>query len=299
MNTAVIGLDIGGSKTQAVRAENGVVVTEALSGSANISSVGRDEAGRQLDIALARLGVDGVGAVCAGAAGVETPAGAATLTALLAERVPGARIRVVHDSQLILAAAGVRDGIAVISGTGAVAWGRKDERRARAGGWGYLLGDEGSGYWVAKEAVRRTLIRLDRDESADHLGQQLAADCGLQGTEELLDHFYAQQERRYWAGRARVVFELAQSGDAASIEIVEEAARALTDIAVSVAERIGSTGPVVLAGGLAVHQPALQRRVRHHLGMRGISDLRVLTVDPVRGAVQIALRELGRRGAQR
>ncbi|MBS4099732.1 N-acetylglucosamine kinase [Tsukamurella paurometabola] len=296
MSTAVIGLDIGGSKTQAVRAENGVVVAEALAGSANISSVGRDEAGRQLDIALGCLGVQDVGAVCAGAAGVETPAGAATLTALLAERIPGARIRVVHDSQLILAAAGVRDGVAVISGTGAVAWGRSGERHARAGGWGYLLGDEGSGYWVAKEAVRRTLIRLDREEPSDHLGQQLAADCGLQSTDELLDHFYAQQERRYWAGRARVVFELAQSGDPVSTDIVDQAAIALTDIAVSVAERIGSAGPVVLAGGLAVHQPALQRRVRHHLGMRGISDLRVLTVDPVRGAVQIALREAERRG---
>ena len=289
MSTAVIGLDIGGSKTQAVRAENGVVVAEALAGSANISSVGRDEAGRQLDIALGRLGVHDVGAVCAGAAGVETPAGAATLTALLAERIPGARIRVVHDSQLILAAAGVRDG---------VAGGRAGDKHARAGGWGYLLGDEGSGYWVAKEAVRRTLIRLDREEPADHLGQQLAADCGLQDPDELLDHVYAQQERRYWAGRARVVFELAQSGDPVSTDIVDQAAIALTDIAASVAERIGSAGPVVLAGGLAVHQPALQRRVRHHLGMRGISDLRVLTVDPVRGAIQIALRELERRGAK-
>ncbi|ADG78659.1 ATPase BadF/BadG/BcrA/BcrD type OS=Tsukamurella paurometabola (strain ATCC 8368 / DSM / CCUG 35730 / CIP 100753 / JCM 10117 / KCTC 9821 / NBRC 16120 / NCIMB 702349 / NCTC 13040) OX=521096 GN=Tpau_2047 PE=4 SV=1 [Tsukamurella paurometabola] len=297
MSGTVIGLDIGGSKTHAVRAENGVVVAEALAGSANISSVGPVEAGRQLDIALTRLGVGDVAAVCAGAAGVETPAGAAALTRLLADRVPSARVRVVHDSQLILAAAGVRDGIAVISGTGAVAWGRAGERHARAGGWGYLLGDEGSGYWVAKEAVRRTLDRIDREEPADHLGQQLAADCGLQDPDELLDHFYAQTERRYWAGRARVVFELAQSGDVASTEIIDHAALALTDIAMSVAERIGSAGPVILAGGLAVHQPALQRRVRHHLGLRGVADVRVLTVDPVRGAIELAQRELDRSGA--
>ena len=127
----------------------------------------------------------------------------------------------VHDSQLILAAAGVVDGIAVISGTGSVAWGRRDGQHARAGGWGYLLGDEGSGYWVAREAVRRTLARIDRGEPADRLGQQLAADCGLQATEQLLDHFYAQPDRRYWAGRARVVFELANAGDPVSTQIVE------------------------------------------------------------------------------
>ena len=67
-------------------------------------------------------------------------------------------MRIVHDTQLILAAADVQDGIALISGTGSVAWGRTpDGRTARAGGWGYLLGDEGSGYWVGRQAVRHAL----------------------------------------------------------------------------------------------------------------------------------------------
>jgi N-acetylglucosamine kinase-like BadF-type ATPase len=223
---------------------------------------------------------------------VDTPAGEAQLRDLLAKRLPNARIRVVHDSQLILAASGVVDGIAVISGTGSVAWGRRAGQHARAGGWGYLLGDEGSGYWVAREAVRRTLARIDRGEPSDRLGQQLAADCGLQATEQLLDHFYAQPDRRYWAGRARVVFELANSGDPVSTQIVESAAAALTELAVAVAGRLDSTGPVVLAGGLAVHQPALQTIVRRRLAERRLNDVRILIVDPVRGAVQLAQRLL-------
>src|SRR6185503_16044016 len=274
-----------------VRAENGTVV-EALAGSANVSSVGTEEAGRQLDVILQQLGGNGISAVCAGAAGVDTPASEARLRHLLAERLPDARIRVVHDSQLILAAAGVLDGIAVISGTGSVAWGRHDGQHARAGGWGYLLGDEGSGYWVAREAVRRTLARVDRDEPADRLGQQLAADCGLQFPEQLLDHFYAQPERRYWAGRARVVFELAKGGDEVSTSIVDAAGTALAGLASAVATRLGSPGPVVLAGGLAVNQPALQKVARQQLTERGISDVRVLAVDPVRGAVELAQRLL-------
>ena len=288
----VLGLDIGGSKTQALRAEDGIIVQEAIAGSANVASVGSGEAGRQLDVILERLGAKDIRAVCAGAAGVDTPAGEAQLRDLLAERLPNTRIRVVHDSQLILAAAGVVDGIAVISGTGSVAWGRRGGQHARAGGWGYLLGDEGSGYWVAREAVRRTLARLDRGEPADRLGQQLAADCGLQSTEQLLDHFYAQPNRRYWAGRARVVFELANSGDPVSTQIVESAAAALTELAVAVAGRLDSTGPVVLAGGLAVHQPGLQTIVRRRLAERGLNDVRILIVDPVRGAVQLAQRLL-------
>ena len=288
----VLGLDIGGSKTQALRAEDGIIVQEAMAGSANVASVGSDEAGRQLDVILERLGAKDIRAVCAGAAGVDTPAGEAQLRDLLAQRLPNARIRVVHDSQLILAAAGVLDGIAVISGTGSVAWGRRADQHARAGGWGYLLGDEGSGYWVACEAVRRTLARIDRGEPTDRLGQQLAADCGLQSTEQLLDHFYTQPDRRYWAGRARVVFELADSGDPVSTQIVESAAASLTELAVAVAGRLGSSGPVVLAGGLAVHQPALQKAVRRRLAERGLNEVRILIVDPVRGAVQLAQRLL-------
>jgi glucosamine kinase len=289
---AVLGLDIGGSKTHAARADGGVVLDEALAGSANVSSVGPAEAGRQLDVILDRLGAKGIRAVCAGAAGVDTPAGEARLRDLLAERLPCARIRVVHDSQLILAAAGVVDGIAVISGTGSVGWGRRGDQHTRAGGWGYLLGDEGSGYWVAREAVRRTLARVDRGEPADHLGQQLAADCGLHVPEQLLDHFYAQPDRRYWAGRARVVFELAGSGDPRSCQIVEAAAHALAELAIAVGSRLNSSGPVVLAGGLVVHQPALQKLVRRRLAEHHFTDVRVLAVDPVRGAVELAQRLL-------
>jgi glucosamine kinase len=289
---AVMGLDIGGSKTQAIRAEEGVVVAEALAGSANVSSVGTAEAGRQLDVILEQLGTKGICAVCAGAAGVDTPASEARLRDLLAERLPGARIRVMHDSQLILAAAGVLDGVALISGTGSVAWGRRGGEHARAGGWGYLLGDEGSGYWVAREAVRYTLARVDKDDPADRLGQQLAADCGLQFPEQLLDHFYAQPDRRYWAGRARVVFELAQNGDPVSSAIIDAAGSALAELAAAVATRLGLPGPVVMAGGQAVHQPALQKVVRQRLAERHITDVRVLSVDPVRGAVELAQRLL-------
>ncbi len=197
-------------------------------------------------------------------------------------------VRVVHDSELLLAAAEVDSGVAVISGTGSVAWCRNPGGEVtRVGGWGYLLGDEGSGYWVTRMAVRHALERVDLGEPADLLSQQLAADCGLQGPEGLLDHFYAQPERRYWASRGRVVFELAADQDPASSAIVSAAADALADMAARVADRIGVVGPIVLAGGQAVHQPLLQERVRQRLAARAITDVRVLDEDPVGWARQV------------
>ncbi len=288
--TGVLGLDIGGSKTMALRAQDGVVVAQARAGSANLASAGVREAGRQLDLVLQRVDGYGVRAVCAGAAGADTPEGRARLRDLLAERLPDAMIHVVHDSELLLAAAGLDDGVALISGTGSVAWGRRGDRSVRAGGWGYLLGDQGSGYWVAREAVCRALARVDRGLPEDALGRALAAECGLRSTEQLLDHFYNHTDRRYWARRARIVFELAEAGDSSCRGIVDEAVAALAELVETVTGRLSFDGPVIAAGGLVVHQPLLQRELRRTLAECGVRDLRVLDTDPVSGALRLAQR---------
>jgi glucosamine kinase len=290
MGGLVLGLDVGGSKTHAVLADGDTVLADVLAGSANPSSVGVKEASRQLDAIVAQLRGHGpVAAVCAGAAGVDTSEGEERFRRLLADGAPAAEITVVHDSALILAAAGASTGIAVISGTGSVGWGRdRDGRVARMGGWGYLLGDEGSGYWVSRTAVQHALRRADDGAPADLLSQQLAADCGLKRIDQLLDHFYANPERRYWASRARIVFELAGQHDPASAAIVAAAADALASLAIRVGTTLDLHGPVVLAGGLAVHQPALQQAVQDRLSSAGMTDVRVLDRDPVYGAVNLA-----------
>lgn len=290
MSPVVLGLDVGGSKTHAVLCDGDTVLADVLAGSANPSSVGVEEAAAQLDAIFVQLGHPQITAVCAGAAGVDTAEGEERFRRLLAERAPAATVSVVHDSALVLAAAGVRTGIAIISGTGSVGWGRNEVGQvARAGGWGYLLGDEGSGYWITRRAVQHALTQADNGESPDRLSQQLTADCGLQRAEQLLDQFYANPERRYWASRAQIVFELAADCDPVSLVILTAAADALTSLAARVGAALGIVGPVVLAGGLAVHQPALQHAVRDRLRTYGMDDLRVLDREPVHGAVALAL----------
>lgn len=286
-HTVRFGFDIGGSKTHAVRTEDGRVVAETIVGSANVSSMGVAEAGRQLEIAIARLGgPHRVQSAMAGSAGVDTPASKQRLEELLGERIPGAVIGVVHDTQLILAAAGLDEGIALISGTGAVAWGRWAGRTMRAGGWGHLLGDEGSGYWVVREVVRQALRDNDTGRPMAPLTKRLAQACQVDTALDLHDLFYTRADRQYWSRRSEVVFSLA--GDDRADAIIEEAARALADVIVTVADGLGTTGPVVLGGGQVVHQPLLQRRIRDLIAPRGITDIRVLDVDPVYGALRLA-----------
>ncbi|MDQ6773908.1 MAG: ATPase [Candidatus Dormibacteraeota bacterium] len=290
---AVVGIDAGGSKTKGMRVEEGRVIREAHSASANISSVGVEEAGRQLDLLLDQLDPRGVAVACIGAAGADTPEGEERLRGLLQGKLPDARVQVVHDTRLVLAAAGVESGIVLISGTGSVAWGvGPTGAEARAGGWGYLLGDEGSGFGIARDAVRHALVRLDRDLAPDRLSRRLVEACGLDRPGLLLDFFYADSNRRSWADRARVVFNLADEGDAASETIVAAAAAALGELALAVGERLALPGPVVMAGGLIVNQPRLQSGVRARLAERGLTDARLLEGEPVVGAVRLAERLL-------
>jgi N-acetylglucosamine kinase-like BadF-type ATPase len=191
----------------------------------------------------------------------------------------------------VLAAAGVESGVVLISGTGSVAWGLgAGGEKARAGGWGHLLGDEGSGFGIAREAVRHALTEMDRERPPDRLTGSLLLACDLSRPDQLLDLFYDNSSRRDWADRARVVFELAEVGDPASTRIVDEAAAALAELVEVVTGRISLLGPVVMAGGLMMHQALLQSEVRRRLGKRGIADVRLLDAEPVVGAVRLAER---------
>lgn len=283
---AVIGIDIGGSSTRAVRSDAGTVVAEAAAGSANLAAVGVEEAGRQLGAVLEAVGVRDVAAVAAGAAGADSPHTVGIIRDLIAAHVPGAAVRVVHDAHLLLAAAGLDEGVALISGTGSVAWGlTPDGTEARAGGWGHLLGDEGSGYQVMLEAVRHALHTMDRGEPVDALGAAVLDACGLHAREQLIDHVYATPEKRYWASRAGIVTELAARGDAPSRALLAAAAAALAALATTVMTRIGSAGPVVLGGGFALHQPLLVNALRARLPGTAVH---VLTTHHVHGAVRLA-----------
>lgn len=296
----VIGIDIGGSKTHAVSYRStgmGPTQVEAYAASANIASVGEAEASTQLAALLTSLatqGHDGTpDVVCAGAAGADSPEGEHRLRSVLEPLLGSARLEIVHDAQLILAAAGVDHGIAVISGTGSVAWGRTpDGRTARAGGWGYLLGDDGSGYGVARDAVRHVLALADRGRPADQLTRTLLASCGVPTPHALLDHFYANTERRLWAEKSEAVFTLADAGDRVAVEIVDRAAASLADLIRQVNDSLDGASelPVVLGGGVFANQDRFREVLRSHLGDGDPTQLHPITQDPAHGALALARR---------
>lgn len=288
-SAAVIGLDIGGTKTRGVRFEDGTVVADESVGSSNVQNVSREEAALHLAELFARIGGGTVARVYAGAGGIDTDEDAAALAALIAPHVPGARITVVHDSRLLLAAGGASTGVAVIGGTGSAAWGRNSRgEEARAGGWGYLLGDEGSGYWLGREAVRHSLRRMNQGLEPDELTTALLASCGVDDPNKLIALFHSPDTgRRYWAERARLVVDAAAAGHTASQTLVDQAGRDLAALALQTVRKLGIDGPVILGSGLGMNVPRLQESFRAALAAEGITDVRVLEQDPVFGVLQL------------
>jgi N-acetylglucosamine kinase-like BadF-type ATPase len=208
------------------------------------------------------------------------PEARARLESLLQHLLPDSRIRVVHDARLVLAAAGLDCGIALIAGTGSVAYGRSpDGREAQRGGWGWMIGDEGSGVWITREAARLVMARAENDAPIGALGAAMLKATNTDDPRNMVRDLHSRLEPRRWAELASIVFD-AVSHDEGALDIVRRGGVELAHLVDSLA----IAGPVVLAGGLLLHQPTLEQAVRDALKR----DCIRLELPPVEGAVRLA-----------
>jgi N-acetylglucosamine kinase-like BadF-type ATPase len=166
--TFFVGVDSGGTKTEAWLGDETRVLAEARAGTAKLTRVGREVAAERLRELLREVsrtaGVDlrRVSRTCVGMAGYSI-AEARELTAATVAGMVGGEVEVCGDDEIALDAAFQGGaGILGIGGTGSVVLGRcSDGKRVSAGGWGPVAGDEGSGYWIGREAVRKAFRSYD------------------------------------------------------------------------------------------------------------------------------------------
>jgi glucosamine kinase len=289
--TTVLGLDVGGTHSRARLVRDGDV-RDAAGPSASLAAAGRERAASAMASILGDLGLRpgaGLDAVCIGTAGTSASQSDAFFLEVLTPLTSTGRVVIVNDARLVLAAAGVADGIACIAGTGSIAVGVVAGREERAGGWGYLLGDEGSGYWVARQAVRELAERNDSHLPLGALGETVLEATGCPDFRSLFQLWYDRRSPDAWAVLAPGVLDC---GDPFSAEVTEAAAAALAAIVASVHHRLGSPPglPVLLAGGLLSHHAGLATRTLAALGSRlPLVEARVASEPPVAGAVQLAL----------
>jgi N-acetylglucosamine kinase-like BadF-type ATPase len=311
----LLAVDGGGTKTQALVADlDGRVLARGLGLSSNLHNVGFDRFAQAITTAIdgALLHVlgptrDGAGAswrsgriaaACFGLAGVDSDEDEARISRWVTEQQIASTFTVVNDAELILAGGTPEGwGVALISGTGSVCLGRaRDGRTARVGGWGSLIGDEGSGYDIAIRALRLATQTADGRASAHGL---LAAALGhwhLADVHALMRHVHAPEtDPPAIASFAAAVLKLGTRGDAAATKLVQEAA---ADLAVQVRAVVRALGlsrpPLAVGGGLLRAQ--LRQAVVTALGddVGGVHYV----ADPVLGAVEISRRLLKTSSAQ-
>ncbi len=279
----MLGLDIGGSSSRA-RLRDGARVVDADGPGANVATLEARVVDHRLTGLLGKLGEIHPAACCAGAAGAEVAGGRTRLFDLLTRLLPDCRIEVVHDARLVLAAAGLHAGIALIAGTGSVAYGRtRDGREAQHGGWGWMVGDDGGGVWITRKAAREVMRRADSGAPLGALGHHLLEAIGVDDSRQLTSALHAMREPMQWAALASVVFDTFDA-DSGANEIVRRAASELAGLVREMQRALDLEGPVVLAGGLLLHQPRLEQAVREELGPGCVR----LEAPPVEGAVRLA-----------
>jgi N-acetylglucosamine kinase-like BadF-type ATPase len=304
----VLGIDAGATKTVCLLADGeGRIIGEARAGGANLQAEGELGVEKILHAVMDEAtngATPEVGAVCLGMAGVDRDPDMEVVRGIMRRIAARTRTVVVNDALVALVAGvGEAAGIVIISGTGSIAYGRNSrERAARAGGWGHILGDEGSGYWIGRQALRAVARAADGRGPATTLTERVLNHFEVARAADLIGEVYERERRHHvLAQLARVVQRARDDGDEMATAILEQAARELVTAARSVAERLRmgeDAFTFLLAGGVFTGVPWLVEELKRRLpAIAPRARVERLEVEPALGAVRLALAE-ARTGAR-
>jgi glucosamine kinase len=258
------GIDGGGTRSRmAIVDENLHVVAQVVGGSTNIYSVNHETVYKNLyslvmnALETAGLTASSIYAGCLGSAGLFRPVEIELFTNYFHQILGNVPVKLCSDGEILLCGGLLSlEGYCLISGTGSLALGRfADGQVVRSGGLGYMIGDEGSAWWIAHEALSRSLrSRENRDLSSTMLPSLLKA-CGVPKAEDLVEYVHHTATKADIASLAPIVTNFAHDGDELAIDILSQAANELFLLVKSVVQRTPaiSCKELVVAGGVLEH----------------------------------------------
>lgn len=286
-----IGVDAGGTKTLCAVSDGESVVGRARTGTAKIQRVSRAEASRNLinaiQGALAKNQGEEIAAICVGIAGASQPEVIEFVEHNL--RPLGAKRSIIVGDHIIAHEAAFKGkaGILVISGTGSIAYGRDDKSQTvRAGGWGPVISDEGSGMWIGREAVRSVLHAEDSGEES-LLRDLVFAHWKLARFSDLIALGNATPGPDF-PELLPLVLRAARGGDMRAAVLLQRAGVELAHLAFFVQSRL-KAGPLVVCGvgGVLENSPEVRESFAIELDSRGLR-FEDSIAEPVMGAVYVA-----------
>jgi N-acetylglucosamine kinase-like BadF-type ATPase len=264
-----LAIDAGGTKTQCLLADETRVLARATTGTVKLMRVSEQEATARLHAMLAEVAATAgvslthITRTCFGLAGLSSPAVRAWASRALCKSVAGEHLLCGDEEIALDAAFAGGPGILVVAGTGSNAIGRTtDGRLFGAGGWGPVLGDEGSGTWIGLEAIRAALRAQDRDPRGDSytsLLREIERHWKLNSLGELVALGNQRADPNHpapdFASLAPVVARCADAGDALAVEVLTRAGEQLAELAALVFRKMtaapNATGAEPSAVGVA------------------------------------------------
>jgi N-acetylglucosamine kinase-like BadF-type ATPase len=298
----VLGIDAGATKTVCLLADgDGHVLASARGEGANLAVDAELQVEKVLHAVIeeASRGLQGApDAVCLGMAGVDRAEDGRMARTIMRRLGYRSRVLVVNDAlAALVAGVDLEPGIVVIAGTGAIVYGcNAQHQAARAGGWGHLLDDEGSGYWIGVNALKAVMREADGRGPQTELTPRILGRFGVSAATDLVQVVYYRDLRRQEiAALSELVEQACAAGDPTACEILEIAASELVRSAASVTARLGMTSErfsYVLSGGVFRGVPSLAQALATRLAdVAPQSRTIALEVEPAVGAVRLAIAE--------
>lgn len=305
--TLILGADGGGSKTMGLLADSsGTVLARGRGDGSNQNVIGIDNAARNLAELIATLArtadrpVAEIGSVVLGLAG----AGAGTDRQVLIEAIqarlramglPRLPISIKSDGRIALEGAfDGGPGIVVVAGTGSVVMGKSpDGETISIGGWGRVIGDEGSGYFIGLEALKAVSREIDGRGEAGRLRVSISSRFGLETRERITAAIY--REKFDISSIAPAVLDAAETGDQVALGILTRAAREFSPQVVTAVNRLGLEGGtgIVMIGGLIDHDTIYTRTLAAEIRKSSPAiDFRAPLNGPAHGALLLAMASL-------
>lgn len=304
----VLGIDGGGTKTAAwlstlVSSGEDRPLGCGIAGPGNPRAAGFEIAFGNIKLAVdaafanANLQPLKIQAACLALAGADRPAERSRLEKWCVEQNLAERLVLTNDAEPLLAAASPQNwGIALISGTGSFAIGRNRKGvTERCGGWGYLFGDEGSGYALAIAGLQAAARAADGRSESTQLLARLQQRLGVSTPQELVEAIYRPEFSRHQVAElADVVFEADRDGDLTARGLIHDSATQLAELVQTLVRKLDFSSekfPLAVAGGMLLHCERLRVAVAEKLAQTGIVPGSITLVpEPVRGAVILARR---------
>lgn len=302
-----LGIDGGGSKTRAVVVDaQGNERGRGLTGSANYHTVGLELAVLHIRQAAEEAAQEArcslpVEAAWLGLAGIDRPPDSALLVPQL--HFLARSLRLTNDAELVLSALEEKPGVALIAGTGSIALGQDSRGKIeRSGGWGHILGDEGSGYDIGRRTLQAAAKAADGRGPKTSLLELVLNHWQLSSADEMIGKVYGREDKAMIAEISSLTFRAAREGDKIARKIVQKAARELAQAVIAVADRLNLQEQelsLALGGGILLHEADFRSMVLRHIQKHFSLEQVAFVKEPALSAACAALRMTRRNTRER